>query len=133
MAEFTTTAGQPWLALADVVRACLIFTVAATFPVQLFVVTDIVEQDYMFKSGRWRTHTLLTSNAFRTSLVFGAVLVAVCESLLCHSLSFCHFAPCLPLARWLIRNAAAALIALMPASRCCLVVRSLRVGHAQFV
>lgn len=76
MVQFADQAGGPWHVLTAVVRGCLIFTVAATFPVQLFVVSDIVEQEYMFKDGRWRTHMLLKANIFRTLLVAAAVLVA---------------------------------------------------------
>lgn len=46
---------------------------------QLFVITDILEQEYMFKGGRCGTSWLvLKANIFRTLLVMAAVLVAVC-------------------------------------------------------
>lgn len=46
---------------------------------QLFVITDILEQEYMFKGGRCGANWLvLKANIFRTLLVMAAVLVAVC-------------------------------------------------------
>lgn len=59
-------------------QCSLIFTIAATFPVQLFVVTDVVEQEYLFKNARFGKGWIrLKSNIFRTMLVLFCVFVGV--------------------------------------------------------
>eukprot|EP00123_Amoebidium_parasiticum_P011143 comp20532_c0_seq1/m.26320 comp20532_c0_seq1/g.26320 ORF comp20532_c0_seq1/g.26320 comp20532_c0_seq1/m.26320 type:complete len:508 (-) comp20532_c0_seq1:422-1945(-) len=77
MKEFAAAAGGNWAQLETVVRACLIFTITATFPIQLYVVTDIVEEEILFKGGYLtRRFQILKQYAFRTAVVLLAISVA---------------------------------------------------------
>ncbi|KAL6059620.1 Proton-coupled amino acid transporter 1 [Balamuthia mandrillaris] len=66
-----------WVAFSYIVRILLLFTIFATYPIQLFVVTDIGEEA-MFKPGRLSPRfKLLKQIIFRCCLVLLGCVVAV--------------------------------------------------------
>eukprot|EP01134_Creolimax_fragrantissima_P005586 CFRG5586T1 len=78
MEMFGEAAGGAWPTIEKITRVFVIFAIAATFPLQLFVIVDIVEEEILFKPGggigeRCKS---LKQNIFRTMLVMAAVTVA---------------------------------------------------------
>jgi len=66
-----------WGVLTNVVTIALIFAIAGTYPLQLFVVTDIIEA-WMFKPGRLsRKCKVWKENGVRTALVLSSGVVAI--------------------------------------------------------
>lgn len=67
----------PWQILYTCVTIGLIIAIAATYPIQLFVVTDIIEEA-MFKPGRLSPRfRFFKVFAFRSLLVLGTVGIAI--------------------------------------------------------
>eukprot|EP01135_Chromosphaera_perkinsii_P005291 Nk52_evm3s334 gene=Nk52_evmTU3s334 len=66
-----------WNFLVKIVRICLIFVIMSTFPVQLYVVTDICELE-LFKPGRLsQENRTKKENIFRFLLVLLATVIAI--------------------------------------------------------
>ncbi len=78
LSTYASIQGGIWSIINVAVRSCLVFSIAATYPVQLFVVTDIVENEFIFKGRFYQAKTKkIIVYVFRALLVIGSVLVAV--------------------------------------------------------
>lgn len=77
LAHYSAVQGGIWPLIEVIVRVCLVFSIAATYPVQLFVVTDIVENGFLFKGKFYQANTKkMMMYIFRATLVICSMLIA---------------------------------------------------------
>lgn len=99
MAEAQAT--NTWQIFTNITTLTLILAIAGTFPLQLFVVTDICEEYFVSKGWFGGKYQWWQENAFRTVLVIGAGMYVPGFSHLGLALTSAELAPCSPtLERW---------------------------------